>query len=554
MVTFNDKEQAEQLKEIRENAEERAVAHEAQSLGLAYINLTQAPIQADALRLIPHQEALASSAVPFALIGKKVGLAIRDPKKETLKKLIGNLAKEKYIVTPYLVSTKSFERALARYKDITIEKKSDIGILDIAQEDISSLSKKVRTIDDIKKLTSQVLAVENRTQTSKIVEVIIAGALSLSASDIHFEPNQSEVRLRFRLDGVLNDIETVPQETYRLILSRIKLISGLKLNIENAAQDGRFSINTDTRELEIRTSIIPDAYGESIVMRILDPQSISVPLEELGIPDTLFSIISEEIKKPNGMILTTGPTGSGKTTTLYAFLKKIYSPDIKIITIEDPVEYHLDGIVQTQTDGDAYTFSSGLRAALRQDPDIIMVGEIRDEETAEIAINAALTGHLVLSTLHTNTAAGVFPRLIDLGVDPKVISSAVNIALAQRLVRRLNPESKEKVPLKESEKNRIEKILSGIPSDYGPVQTEHHWVPTETPENPSGFKGRIGIFEAVRVNDEIEKVVREHGSEREIARASRNQGILTMAEEGVLAVLNGETSLEELQRVIELPE
>ena len=241
------------------------------------------------------------------------------------------------------------------------------------------------------------------------------------------------------------DITNINRETYDLLLSRIKLVSGLKLNLKNKAQDGRFSVKINESDIEIRTSMLPDAYGESMVMRILNPNTISLSMEDLGIEKKLFEVLEKEIGKPNGMILTTGPTGSGKTTTLYAFLRKIQTPEKKIITIEDPIEYHLPGIVQTQTDGKNYTFSNGLRSTLRQDPDIIMVGEIRDEDVASTAINAALTGHLVFSTLHTNNAAGSFPRLIDLGVNPKIISSAVNIVIAQRLIRKLCKSCKNKL-------------------------------------------------------------------------------------------------------------
>ena len=291
-----------------------------------------------------------------------------------------------------------------------------------------------------------------------MLEIILAGALSADASDIHIEPQEKQVRLRFRLDGVLHDILLFDYKIYNLILSRIKLVSGLKLNIHNQAQDGRFSIKINEGATEVRTSVIPEAYGESIVLRILNPKSISISFDALGIDKDLMNILEKELKKPNGMILTTGPTGSGKTTTLYAFLRKIYTPETKIITLEDPVEYHLPNIVQTQVEESiGYSFSAGLRSVLRQDPDIIMVGEIRDLETAKTAINSALTGHLVLSTLHTNNAAGTIPRLVDLGVNPASIAPAVNISMAQRLVRKLCGKCKEKQPASESESATIKK-------------------------------------------------------------------------------------------------
>jgi len=243
-------------------------------------------------------------------------------------------------------------------------------------------------------------------------------------------PEDDSVRIRLRLDGVLTNIAQLDMETYKAVLTRVKLLSGLKINVKTSAQDGRFSVKIDNREIEIRTSILPGNYGESIVLRLLDPNSLAIGLETLGMHPSLLQVLQTEIKRPNGMILTTGPTGSGKTTTLYAFMRGILSPDTKILTIEDPIEYHLDGIVQTQVNHQDYTFESGLRSALRQDPDVIMVGEIRDREVASTAIHAALTGHLVFSTLHTNNAAGAFPRLIDIGIDPNMAGSAVNVVMA----------------------------------------------------------------------------------------------------------------------------
>ncbi len=248
--------------------------------------------------------------------------------------------------------------------------------------------------------------------------------------------------MRFRLDGQLTDVFSLDEHAYHLFNSRIKVLSGLKLNVTNRAQDGRFSVQMNNKEIEIRVSMIPGNYGESVVMRLLDPASIEHTLDSMGMHPKLLARLREEIKRPNGMLLTTGPTGSGKTTTLYAFLQEIYSPEIKIITIEDPIEYHLTGIVQTQTNDKDYTFALGLRSILRQDPDVIMVGEIRDGDVAETAVQAALTGHFVFSTLHTNNAAGTFPRLADMGIDPKTFPSAVTVAMAQRLVRTLDPATK----------------------------------------------------------------------------------------------------------------
>ena len=338
-------------------------------------------------------------------------------------------------------------------------------------------------------------------------------------------------------------------------MSRIKLLSSLKLNIKSESQDGRFSVKLNENDIEIRTSILPGAYAESIVLRLLNPKSIAVPMEELGMEPKLLATIEHRIDKPNGMILNTGPTGSGKTTTLYAFLRKIHNPEIKIITIENPIEYHVPGVVQTQTNPEkGYTFEEGLRSALRQDPDIIMVGEIRDPETAEIAVNAALTGHLVFSTLHTNNAAGTFPRLIDLGVNPKVISSAITVAMAQRLVRKLCVSCRKEVVLTPETKALVDRIFESIPDPaYKNLQHEKTWeAPGCGKCSNTGFKGRIGIFEAVIMEQKIEQIVNENPSEREIRMAAGSQGILSMQQDGIVKVLKGVTSIAELMRVIDL--
>ncbi len=340
---------------------------------------------------------------------------------------------------------------------------------------------------------------------------------------------------------------------------RLKLVSAMKLNVASAAQDGRFSIKIKGSPMEIRSSIIPGAYGESVVMRILNPETIALTLPKLGVEQGLKNIFEKELAKPNGMILLTGPTGSGKTTTLYAFLRSVSNTGNKIITIEDPIEYHLEGINQTQVnDGKGYTFLDGLRSALRQDPDIIMVGEIRDKETAEVAVNAALTGHLVFSTLHTNNAAGTIPRLIDLGVNPKVLGSALTISIAQRLVRTLCTKCRVEASPTSEEADIIEKVLKQIrerrPELSLPPVNHYYKAVGCTSCSGTGYRGRTGIFEAITVDAFVTEVTLKNPSEREIKIAALPQNILSMREDGILKVLNGETSLEELGRVIDLNE
>jgi type II secretory ATPase GspE/PulE/Tfp pilus assembly ATPase PilB-like protein len=328
-------------------------------------------------------------------------------------------------------------------------------------------------------------------------------------------------------------------------------------------QDGRFSIWINNDEISVRVSAIPGAYGESTVMRLLNPKSIQVKLEDLGIEPHLFEVIEKEIKKPNGLILITGPTGSGKTTTLYAFLSRIYSEEIKIITIEDPIEYHLKGITQTQTDHKkGYTFIEGLRSALRQDPDVIMVGEIRDSETGKIAVESALTGHLVFSTLHTNNAAGVIPRLIDLDVNPKILVSALTLSMAQRLVRKLCPVCKKKRPPTADEEKRMRKVLEEAVAigknieEYGVKKDQVIEIsePVGCDKCHQGYKGRIGVFEAIYTDENLEKIMPNNPSEREIKKIGNMQHTLNMKEDGVIKVMNGVTSLAELESVVDLEE
>ncbi len=491
----------------------------------------------------------------FNIIDKKIDVAVLSPANEKTVSKVEEFTKAGYIPTLYMVSHESLNKVWDRYKDLSYSFESKSGALDISNEEIIELLGKVTGLEEIKKEIEAVLSLKKGYRISKILEIILAGALARKASDVHLEPEEAYVRLRYRLDGVLTDILNFDLETYKLLLSRIKLISNLKLNV-SGAQDGRFSIKLPDGDIEIRTSLLPGAYNESVVLRILNPKATSIALEDRGIHPQLLSLFLHEIKKPNGMILVTGPTGSGKTTTLYSFLKKIHTPEIKIITIENPVEYHLPGIVQTQTDPDKnYTFASGLRSALRQDPDIIMVGEIRDEETAEIAVNSALTGHLVFSTLHTNNAAGTFPRLIDLGVNPKVITSAINISIAQRLVRTLCPDCKKERPISPSERAMIEESLGTIkePLYTQGIQTEKVWDAQGCVKcDMTGYIGRTGVFEAVLADERIEKIVLENPSEREIRKAAEEQKIPSMKQDGLLKVLSGITSLEELSRVIDL--
>ena len=553
-IEFDEEKQKTQLDSLHKEEEEEFVEMNAKNKGLGYVNLSKNPIDTDALRLISEEKTRESLAVPFSLINKNVSVAAVSLEEEHTKKIVAGLRSRGFEVQTFLASHASINRAVEKYKELSFAFETKAGALDISNEEIGNLVKEVKTSSDIKSKIEAVLKQKKSYRITRIVEIIIAGALSLNASDIHIEPEESYVRLRYRLDGVLNSILDFDKDTFGLILSRVKLLSGLKLNVKTEAQDGRFSVKVYEDDIEIRTSILPGAYNESIVLRLLNPKSIVIDAEELGINKKLLAIILHEIAKPTGMILTTGPTGSGKTTTLYAFLRKIHKPEVKIITIENPIEYHLPGIVQTQTDPEKnYTFELGLRSALRQDPDVLMVGEIRDSETAEIAVNAALTGHLVFSTLHTNNAAGSFPRLIDLGVNPKIISSALNVSMAQRLVRKLCHDCKKAHSPTEKEKTTLKKIIDQISDKMERVPMGNIFEASGCSKcNHTGYRGRIGVFEAILMDKNIERVINENPSEREIKQVAKNQEILDMREDGVIKVLQGITSLQELTRVVDL--
>ena len=556
MALLNDEKNKEQIESMRKNEAEDLAKLLAQKYNLPYLDLSRMTIDIDALKILAEEEARGGKLAVFQKVGQKLQVAIESPNPETTQRALKNLQEKGYKINTFMVSEESLARAWKRYSEVPVYEETLRGVIDVSSEKLDEFLKQTSTIEELRNLFIASAATQKNRKISEVLEIILAGALSADASDIHIEPQEKQVRLRFRLDGVLHDILLFDYKIYNLILSRIKLVSGLKLNIHNQAQDGRFSIKINEEATEVRTSVIPEAYGESIVLRILNPKSISISFDALGIDKDLMNILEKELKKPNGMILTTGPTGSGKTTTLYAFLRKIYTPETKIITLEDPVEYHLPNIVQTQVEESiGYSFSAGLRSVLRQDPDIIMVGEIRDLETAKTAINSALTGHLVLSTLHTNNAAGTIPRLVDLGVNPASIAPAVNISMAQRLVRKLCGKCKEKQPASESESATIKKVIETFPENKEKPATQEVFIWKAKGCkfcNNLGYKGRIGIFEAILIDDEIEPLILLNPTETEILKKSEKQGILNMKQDGILKVLNGVTSLDELERVIEL--
>jgi type IV pilus assembly protein PilB len=554
-LPFDTKREGTKLTEVREREEEDVAHLLSEKYGMAYADLSLREIDSDALRVVPEADARAAEAAAFVKTAKALSLAIHNPNNAVLPKLIEDLEARGFVLQKFLVSKKSLDKILARYADLSLAVETRVGGLSILPETIAKLSAEGATRSAIVEALDAAMAIKSIERITRVFDLVLTGAFALHSSDIHFEPGEGTARLRLRIDGILVDVYEFDQATYHQLNSRIKLLSGVKLNVTNRAQDGRFSVTRGGSDVEIRASFLPAGKnGESIVMRILDPETINVSYKELGIHPKLLARLETEIRRSNGMLLTTGPTGSGKTTTLYSFLREVHTPEIKIITIEDPVEYHLPGIVQTQVAGEAYTFAEGLRSIVRQDPDIIMVGEIRDGETADIAIQAALTGHFVFSTLHTNNAAGTFPRLADLGVDPKSFGSAITVSMAQRLLRKLDPNKKKERPLTADEKKMIERVFEPLADkSLIPEKIETVWEPAPTNADETGYKGRVGLYEAIFMDDELARFLRDNPPENEVAKMAGKQGYLTLAQDGVLKALAGTTSLSEVADTVDLP-
>ena len=553
MATFDEKKSMERLEELHKKEEEQLAEMLAGKYGVEYTDLTSQSIDTDALRLISEDDARSSETAAFHKANKVISVAMRSPERPDALAILEGIERLGYQARRFIVSQASLAHAWDRYHDISYATETEAGILTLSNETIQEMVQKLKLLADVKTEIATHAGSKDTHRVSRVLEIIMGGGLALGASDVHLEPEENAVRMRYRLDGVLVEVTTFDFPTYALISSRLKLLSGLKLNIKNAAQDGRFSIVVNEKEIEIRTSVLPGNYAETMVMRILDPTTIALPLEALGFDKYLEEIFLREIAKPNGMILNTGPTGSGRTTTLYAFLARVTTPEIKVVTIEDPIEYHLDGIVQTQVSKN-YTFAEGLRSTLRQDPDVIMVGEIRDGEVASTAINASLTGHLVFSTLHTNDAAGTFPRLIDMGVNADILGAAITTAMAQRLVRRLCPYCRQEKKIEGDDAKIMAPLLAHIPhADELPQNREIMYIPKGCDKcGGIGYKGRIAVVEVVLMDREIEATVRKTSSERDIWHAAKHQQIRRMAQDGAAKVLQGVTSLEELGRVVDL--
>ncbi len=540
----------EQLKKSRRLAEENDAKRRAEQLGLPYLDLisVRVPTEIKALTLVKEEDARKAHLAPLQLIRKKLLLAVFDPREKEAAAIIEEL-KKKFELEIRIVSLSGLEHGWTYYRFVMEEAKEITGKVDIDETRLSELLQKIKTLDGLKKEFEDFKS----PLTSQLLEIVLGGSMALKASDIHLEALEDAGAVRYRIDGLLHTaFDKFSPHHYKSIVMRIKLLSNLKLNITDEPQDGRFTIGLKDRDIEIRTSIIPSEFGETVVMRLLDPLALKVNLEDLGWRKDDLVIVKAAIDRPNGLILNTGPTGSGKTTTLYAFLKNVTTPELKVITVEDPVEYHLEGVSQTQVNADAgYTFASGLRSILRQDPDIILIGEIRDQETAEISLNAALTGHLVFSTLHTNDAVGAIPRFIDLGAKPNILAPALTLVIAQRLVRVLCKQCKTPVTQTPAQAEVLKKFVAGLSARVDKTPYENMTVFASKGCDACGglgYRGRTSIFELFEVTDKIKEAIFRNPSEMELFTLAKEQGMVTMQEDGMLKVIQGITSVDEVER------
>jgi len=537
---FAAKMEALELKEKETETEKKA-----QGLGLPYINLKGVPISQEALELIPEEQSQALKLAPILITGKEIRLGVVDPQTPGLAEYLQELKQKHpghYAI--YLISPHSLEVVFKLYHGLAKARIITTGVA-ISEIDLQRFQGVMKDFAKVNEILSKASATD-------FVTAVIAGALEMRTSDIHVEAEETDVKVRYRIDGVLRVVTEVPRESWAKIIARFKLLAKLKLNIDNEPQDGRFTIYLTKDKVDVRVSTIPTAYGESVVMRLLKSSAASLEFEQLGLRGKAYEDLKHEVERPNGMIITTGPTGSGKTTTLYAILNKLNDSETKIITLEDPVEYKLKGINQSQIDHAAgYDFAKGLKAILRQDPDVVMVGEIRDFETADIAINAALTGHLVISTIHTNSAAGAIPRFMAMGVKPFLLAPAMNCIIGQRLLRKICEKCKEETKLEPEALERVKKILSEISpaSGYKVDMNNLHFFHGKGCEacNNLGYKGRIGIYEILPMNAEIEKVILSgQVSEYVLQDIGIKNGMVLMVQDGLLKALDGITSVAEV--------
>lgn len=532
----------------------------AQVSGVPYVDLSQAMIDQTVLDLLPRDIAEHFMAVPLGEVQNRLAVAMLDANNVQAVDYLAN--KIGHPIKVYMASEEGVRHVLEQYRT-NLEEGVSAAIESTQQTDDTTArggKSKKAAAPDIKTIVQD-------SPISRALSTILEYAVRARASDIHIEPLEDALKIRCRIDGVLREIMQLPKSIEPALISRIKILSNLKIDEHRVPQDGQFAIHMSGKDVDLRIAISPVVWGEQVVIRLLDKSDTNFKLEDLGYAGRALRMIRNGIRKPNGMVLTSGPTGSGKSTSLYALIQEIKSDKINIVTLEDPVEYKMPGVNQIQVNPDVgLTFTTGLRSILRQDPNVIMVGEIRDRETADLAVQAALTGHLVFSTLHTNSAAGILPRLLDMGIEPFLIASTVNVIIGQRLVRRVT-DDRETYKSNELETDTIHQTVGHllpkdrasihrISTDLGykdlPLATQKAYTLVkgkDTPETPGGYKGRVGLYEVMEVTEEIQSLIVKRATSAEIQKQAIAQGMVTMREDGYLKALTGLTTLEEVNRV-----
>ncbi|MAU33750.1 type II secretion system protein E [Candidatus Saccharibacteria bacterium] len=524
-----------------------AIAHVS---GVPYVNLTNTIVDQTILSLLPEDVAERFMAVPLAEVQNRLAVAMIDANNVQAVDYLANRIQRPLKV--FMASEESVRHILSQYKTDL----SDVGkAAAVSQEEAQAQE------------ASEVKTIVQDSPISQALSKILEYAIKSRASDIHVEPMETALKIRVRIDGVLREIMQLPKSIEPALVSRVKILSNLKIDEHRTPQDGQFAVKIAGKEVDLRIAISPVVWGEQIVIRLLDKSGNSFDIEEMGYAGRSLRVIRHGIKRPNGMVLTSGPTGSGKSTSLYALIKEIKDDSVNIVTLEDPVEYKMQGVNQIQVNAEVgLTFANGLRSILRQDPDVVMVGEIRDGETAALAVQAALTGHLVFSTLHTNSAAGVLPRLLDMGIEPFLIASTVNTIIGQRLVRRVGPkrETYQSSPIETQNilatighllpktKDDVARVSADLGYKDLPLAGQSAYTlvrGVDTPQQPHGYSGRAGIYEVMDVNQEIQKMIVKHATSAEIQQKAVSQGMITMRQDGYLKALSGITTLEEVNRV-----
>lgn len=532
----------------------------AMSSNIPYVDLSTVNIPNEVLTIIPHDAAESFESIAFGIVDGKLNVASVDPQNLQAVDFISR--KTGYPVSAYLAPKSQIDKWLGSYSsNVALEVEQALGEEATAETDIGVKKPEKANAKNIETIVQDA-------PITRALNTIFEFAINSKASDIHIEPRENSVKIRFRIDGILQEVMSLPKTTEAALVSRIKILSNLKIDEHRIPQDGQAQYRTKTKEVDMRIAIAPISFGEQIVIRLLDKSEGIYDIDHLGFKGRAAALLKKAITKPYGMILSTGPTGSGKSTTLYAVIQTIKSGKINIVTLEDPVEYKIDGINQMQVNNAVgLTFANGLRSILRQDPNVIMVGEIRDHETADLAVQSSLTGHLVLSTLHTNSAPGVLPRMLDMGIEPFLIASTINVVMGQRLVRKVCTKCKKAVPATEAAVVMINKIVGHLlPKSEADVKKVAEYFGYETlpiynekaytlykgegcSDCVDGYKGRIGIYEIFEMNKEIEKLLLKESTTSEIQQQAQKDGMLTMQQDGIMKALSGITTIEEVSRV-----